>query len=103
MASLTLRQLPSLAPFSRLQLESHGCSQYSVALWHGASWHRLVDDAGRPLLYHSQLAAKKPLRGLGIGASQLLLHSAYDEMIGLASASDPADPIPIANPDQDLS
>lgn len=87
-----------------LRLRSLECELYMVSVIDDLGHELMVcDEHGSPLSFRSQLAAKKPFKGLGIDKTLLVHDSPYNEMIGVNNAK--VDPmlVKIANPDQDYS
>lgn len=86
-----------------LVLKSFECEIYLVDVQIDSKSYQVVDDGGKPLMFRSQLAAKKPFKGLGIKETMLTHSSPYNEMIGVDSG--PVEPLRVRlnNPDEDLS
>ena len=87
----------------QLVLKSFECEIYLVDVKINSKEYQVVDNAGKPLMFRSQLAAKKPFKGLGISETMLSHSSPYNEMIGIDSG--PVEPmlVRLNNPDEDLS
>ncbi len=83
MKSMTLAQLGALQPaLNLLRLRSFDPDIYLVEMVIQDETYRLTDTLGRPMAFRSQLAAKKPFKGLSVERAELVQESAYDEMIG---------------------
>ena len=63
---------------------------------------QVVGDDNAPTSWRSQIAAKKPFKGLGITKTMLRHQSSYDEMIRLGGSAEPME-VGIQNPDADPS
>lgn len=87
----------------QLLLKSFECEIYLVDVKIDSKEYQVVDKDNKPLVFRSQLAAKKPFKGLGINTTMLSHQSPYNEMIGLESGQ--VDPmlVRLNNPDDDLS
>ena len=57
-------------------------NHYLLAVAHGTEKELIHDDQQRPLSFESQYQAQEWLKHLGIHRAQLVMVSAYDEMIG---------------------
>lgn len=87
-----------------LRLRSLECELYMVSVVDDLGQeHRVCDQQGSPLSFRSQLAAKKPFKGLGVAKTLLVHDSPYNEMIGVSHGKVDAMVVAIANPDQDYS
>ena len=86
-----------------LVLKSFECEIYLVDVKIDSKDFQVVDERGKPLMFRSQLAAKKAFKGLGISETLLSHSSPYNEMIGIDSG--PVEPmlVRLNNPDEDLS
>lgn len=101
---ISLEALQSERPIiEQLVLKSFECEIYLVDVKIDSKDYQVVDAAGKPLMFRSQLAAKKPFKGLGISQTMLSHSSPYNEMIGIDS--EPVEPmlVKLNNPDEDLS
>jgi hypothetical protein len=101
---ISLEALQSERPvIEQLVLKSFECEIYLVDVKIDSKDYQVVDAAGKPLMFRSQLAAKKPFKGLGISQTMLSHSSPYNEMIGIDSG--PVEPmlVQLNNPDEDLS
>lgn len=87
----------------QLVLKSFECEIYLVDVQINSKRYQVVDEAGKPMMFRSQLAAKLPFKGLGISQTMLSHSSPYNEMIGVDSG--PVEPmfVQLNNPDEDLS
>lgn len=104
MQKLTLDQLKRDKPvIEQLIVRSFECEIYLVELLLQDGIHHFCDAAGKPQMFRSQLAAKMPFKGMGIGDTLLTQDSPYNEMIGLdPSGIEPLN-VRISNPDDDYS
>lgn len=101
---VTIDQLNQERPLiSELRLKSFECEHYLVQVTTERGQSTLVDDAGRPQVFRSQLAAKIPFKGFNVQRAVLEHQSYYDEMIGLQG--DKVEPllVDISLPDNDYS
>ncbi len=64
---------------------------------------RGVANDGQSFTARSQLAAKRPFKGLAIARAVVRHESSYDEMVGMPGRADNALETSIALPDDDLS
>ena len=87
-----------------LRIRSYEMEIYLVEVEMGGSPLLVTDRDGNPLKFRSQLAAKKPFRGLNITRTVLRHQSTYDEMIGHDfDKVDNALEVKLADPSKDLS
>lgn len=101
---IRLEVLQSQRPvIEQLVLKSFECEIYLVAVTIGSKEYQVVGEDDKPLIFRSQLAAKKPFKGLGISTTMLTHQSPYNEMIGLESGKVEPMLVRLNNPDQDLS
>ena len=101
---ISLNALLSAQPIiERLVLNSFGCAIYLVDVRVQSHTFRVVDEHGKPLVFRSQLAAKKPFKGLAVVETLLRHSSPYSEMIGLQSEVVEPMLVRLSNPVDDLS
>jgi len=104
MNKMTLTQIKSAASSpDQLILSSFESSIYLVELLLGGERVALCDERGLPVVFRSQLEAKKPFKGMGISKTLLVQNTAYNEMIGMPSGQVNPLEVHLANPDDDLS
>ncbi|NVK00140.1 MAG: hypothetical protein HWE12_01240 [Oceanospirillaceae bacterium] len=101
---ISLETLQSERPvIEQLVLKSFECEIYLVDVKIDSKEFQVVDAQGKPLMFRSQLAAKKPFKGLGVSDTRLSHASPYNEMIGLECAAVEPMLVRLNNPDEDLS
>lgn len=101
---IRLSELPDFdSVIEQIILNSFESSIYLVDIKVKGSLYQLTDEAGRPQIFRSQLAAKKPFKGLGVRETLLHHQSPYGEMIGLDQAQVKPMMLRISNPDEDFS
>lgn len=103
MRRITLKELDRSRSAQGLRLLGFDGDLYLVELEIDGHWYRVTDEQGAALQYRSQLAAKKPFKGLGITRALLRHRSAYDEMVGLPEGGENLMEIGIQLPDYDYS
>ncbi len=103
MLRISLKDLHKNPRAQVLRLLSVAGDLYLIELEIEGQWHRVTDEAGAALQYRSQLAAKKPFKGLGITRALLRHESAYDEMVGLSAEGKNVMEVNIQIPDRDYS
>lgn len=87
----------------QLVLRSFECEIYLVDVQIDTELFAVVGADNKPLMFRSQLAAKKPFKGLGVQQTFLRHDSPYNEMIGLEFGAIEPMVVSINNPDDDLS
>lgn len=100
---ITLKALSSRDRIDSLVVHSMMGDLYRVEAVLGDESFFVCDEAGKPLVFNSVLAAKAPFKGMAIDTVWLQQESAYNEMIGLDDG--PVEPlrVPLAHPDRDMS
>ncbi|HSG04675.1 MAG TPA: DUF6482 family protein [Marinobacterium sp.] len=87
----------------QLVLKSFECEIYLVDVKINSNDYQVVGNDDKPLMFRSQLAAKKPFKGLGVAQTLLSHQSPYNEMIGLEFGHIEPMLVRLNNPDEDLS
>lgn len=101
---IRLEVLQSQRPvIEQLVLKSFECEIYLVDVKIDSEEYQVVGEDDKPLMFRSQLAAKKPFKGLGVAQTLLRHSSPYSEMIGLEYAAVEPMEVLLGNPDTDPS
>jgi len=101
---ISLDSLQAQRPvIEQLVLRSFECEIYLVDVQIESKVFAVVGEDNKPLMFRSQLAAKKPFKGLGVQNTFLRHDSPYNEMIGLEFGAIEPMVVSLNNPDDDLS
>lgn len=101
---ISLDSLQAQRPvIEQLVLRSFECEIYLVDVQIESKVFAVVGADNKPLMFRSQLAAKKPFKGLGVQSTFLRHDSPYNEMIGLEFGAIEPMVVSLNNPDDDLS
>ena len=101
---ISLDSLQAQRPvIEQLVLRSFECEIYLVDVQIESKVFAVVGADNKPLMFRSQLAAKKPFKGLGVQNTFLRHDSPYNEMIGLEFGAIEPMVVSLNNPDDDLS
>ncbi len=104
MSAVTIDDLHDRRPeIEVLCLRSLDPDLYLVEVLIGGERLRVTGSDGKSLTARSQLAAKRPFKGLTVMRAVVRHESSYDEMVGQPGRAGNAMEVTISRPDDDLS